>query len=437
VTKAKTQIVTYPTPLVADILFYEDRDTAYDKNSIPQEYGLPYHDDKRYPDHFLVFVQPNPQLGDKVYRFFYAAERKNQDKYNWEHKKADVGGTRYDTIERKYIYLRSEYTPNAPALGSAMPDVPVGLFNASSYALVSRRQDRISERGRRAQELVGGPELDSLFIVETHTYWDREPIKTSRYDEDTTGVLFTENNIYIRGEDYENQSIEDAVLNASLWGPTSGGKLNSFEQVSDDAWVVTTTDIIPQDKGTTNNNFGGIVLRRYEDSVNYSWPLVLGDDGTSSGSGPVEIMDWELLKGSVRNYIRPRVRRSAYSGPCRALIEEEWITQAQMSSLINNGNLDVIETLAPKPISYPAPLLPVSIPTSLHSAVTLQCDFGTADPTFAENRLSARFFPATQNRLGETQTDWPSSLIADVSAKPFRGGYRVTQVTVYPPLQTT
>jgi hypothetical protein len=431
--KGRSQIVSYPTPLVGDQIFYETRDISKEKHG-GLDYGDSHPDKSKWPHHRVVSFQNLPDQGDSTYVIFYAADRKFEDLYNFEHSKANLGGHKFDTVTRSYIVRREYYDPGTPALGTAMPDTPAGKFDASNFHLISRNQDRISQRSARAEASIGQAELDSLYVVETRTYIDREEIVQSTYDIEVNGTLYTRSNIYIRGEDYDSAvNIEDAVLDNRLWGPTDGGQLNSFQQVSDDIWVVTTQDLIPQSLGTLLSVWNGVIIRIYDTSANYAWPAVMGSDGVPeyTGTDPFETMDWVTQKGGTRNFSRPRYRRTAKRMKTRAVVHQEWLTQAKLDTAEGNGSLDVITDLDPKSFYYPSPLLTVNIPPSLHQGGTVVSDTGSNDPFWAENAGSTRTYPST------TLTDWPEYVTADIDVKPFRGGYLVTRLRIYNPAKTT
>jgi hypothetical protein len=397
-------------------------------------YEDPHPDKSKWPHHRLVSFQNVPDQGDSVYVLFYAADRKFEDLYNWEHSKADLGGYKFDTITRSYIVRRTAYNPSSPLLGTAMPDVPAGKFDAANYHLISRSQDRISQRSARAEASIGQAELDSTYVVEVRTYIDREEIVESTYDISVNGNLYTRSNIYIRGEDYDSTvNIEDAVLDDRLWGVNSTAQLTTFKQVSDDVWVVTTQDLVPQNLfSQVISIWGGTIIRIYDTSDVYAWPAVMGSDGVPeyTGADPFETMDWVTQEGATRNFSRPRYRRTAKRMKTRAVVHQEWLSQTQLDAAEAAGTLDIIDDLDPKSFYYPSPLLTVNIPPSLHQGGTIVSDTGSNDPFWASNAASTRTYPAT------TLTDWPEYVIADIDVKPFRGGYLVTQLKIYNPAKT-
>lgn len=448
--KGQSIIESYPTPLIADVLFYVDCDHSL-RQYASWNYDDPFWDLDRYPHHRLVAVVPNAQAGDQVFRRFYAAERENQDKYNFEHTKAGLSDQKFDAVTRSYIIRRDDYNATTPALGSAMPDIPAGKFSASSYHLADRRMQRVSERASRGQSTIGSAELDSLFVVEVRVYIDRETIVRSRYDLEVNGVLFTRYDIYFRGETYNDGTnpavaIETAAASVTYWGPTSGGILREVEQVSDDVFIVTSQDLIPQ-SGLPNSPaalFGGTVIRGYETKRNYTLPPVLGDDGSgtsTNGSIPtgliaptgIEIMNWVDKDGGARNYVRPTYKRYRNGGSyrCEAYVHEEWVTQSELDAVTDatagtSANMTV-DHMFPEGTYYPSPYLSVNIPPTLHSMFYAQCDTASSDPVWGTNTGSSRYYPATN------YTDWPDKLVADADVIPWRGGYLIRHITIFPP----
>jgi hypothetical protein len=94
--------------LVADVLFSQSVDCS--RRDIP-EYGTPHPDSVRWPHHKFVYFSPLEGAAgngrDEMYEFFYVADRENQDLYNFEHSQADIGGTKFDTINRSYVFVVS------------------------------------------------------------------------------------------------------------------------------------------------------------------------------------------------------------------------------------------------------------------------------------------------------------------------------------------
>jgi len=144
----RQRVITFATPRVADILFYETEDTKngeygrYGK-TIP-EYGTAHYDQRNWPHHELVFVQPQGPDGQTM-RFYYAAKRENQDEYNYELRDGRE-------LVRTYVIPREDYPsklepPAGGTLDSAFPDygfagdsiVSLGEPLSSVYIAIQRR----------------------------------------------------------------------------------------------------------------------------------------------------------------------------------------------------------------------------------------------------------------------------------------------------------
>jgi hypothetical protein len=148
----------FPTPLVGDVLFSEVRDCNRG-NPFP-EYGTPYPNAAKWPDHKLVYIKPVDIERNEIFEFFYAADRENQDLYNFSFGLQGIGPSRqFRVVQRSYVTLRENFQPLDIPFGTAMPNVPEGKFDEVEYVFFDRQQQRINEQ-----------ELDSLYVAEVHTY---------------------------------------------------------------------------------------------------------------------------------------------------------------------------------------------------------------------------------------------------------------------------
>jgi hypothetical protein len=150
----------FPTPLTTDVLFSEVRDCT--RSEFP-EYGTPHPNAAKWPYHKLIFIKTVDIERDGVFEFFYAADRENQDLYNFasgfRNIIGNVGGREFRVVLRQYVTPRADFDPALPEFGSAMPDVPQDTFDGVSYVFFDKQQQKIEQ-----------PELDSLYVQETHTY---------------------------------------------------------------------------------------------------------------------------------------------------------------------------------------------------------------------------------------------------------------------------
>ena len=150
----------FPTPLITDILFSEVRDCS--RSEFP-EYGTPHPNPNKWPHHKLIFIKTVDIERDGIFEFFYAADRENQDEYNFSYGYRNViggvGGREFRVVLREYIIPRSEFDPLHPAFQTPMPNVPEGLFEDIEYVFFDKTQKKIDQ-----------PELDSLYVAEVRTY---------------------------------------------------------------------------------------------------------------------------------------------------------------------------------------------------------------------------------------------------------------------------
>jgi hypothetical protein len=151
---------TFPTPIVGDVLFSEVRDG--NRTNLP-EYGTPHPNTTKWPNHKLVFIKPVDIERNEIFEFFYAADRENQDLYNfsvgYRNIIGNVGGREFRVIQRSYVTPREGFEPLDIAFGTPMPNIPEGKFDGVDYIFFDRQQQRIEQQ-----------ELDSLYVAEVHTY---------------------------------------------------------------------------------------------------------------------------------------------------------------------------------------------------------------------------------------------------------------------------
>lgn len=225
-------VFIWPSPNHADYLFWVERDGDIPGNK-EWSYGDAYPDSAAHPNHKLVFV--SPQNPGKWSKWYYASDRINQDEYNWEFTQADIGGVRFDAVARLYFYKRSEFkhtdSSGAPKQGDAMPNVPAGVFPASSFILAEREE-------------VEAPveELRSLYILEKRTYVLRSTISKVEH-EDMLGVgQGSTITLYYRGESIGGVPIETLIAAPSnaYWGTQSDGTVRVGEQLTHRWFAVTT-----------------------------------------------------------------------------------------------------------------------------------------------------------------------------------------------------
>jgi hypothetical protein len=147
----------FPTPLVGDVLFSEVRDCNRG-NPFP-EYGTPYPNANKWPNHKLVYIKPVDIERNEIFEFFYAAERENQDLYNFAFGNRVIGNREFRTVTRTYVTLRENFKPVDIEFGTAMPNVPEDKFGGVNYVFYDKEQQNTQQE-----------ELNALFVIEVHSY---------------------------------------------------------------------------------------------------------------------------------------------------------------------------------------------------------------------------------------------------------------------------
>lgn len=146
--------MTFATPAVDDLIFYELKDSTRPEFSTAPDYGTAHPDRERYPDHVLVFIAPSAESpnGDEEpgwQRWYYAAERADQNNYNFE-----LDGDEY--LTRTYIIPRADYLD-----GTSFPEPATGTADT-----VFTNHKYTGQNVRR----IGQQELDSYFVVIQRQY---------------------------------------------------------------------------------------------------------------------------------------------------------------------------------------------------------------------------------------------------------------------------
>lgn len=383
----------YPTPVVGDVLFSELRDCT--KDTIP-EYGTPHPNRKKWPDHKLVYVAEGDTDREGVMRFFYAADRASQDEYNFAYSKADIGGVKFDSVVRSYVFPRADFLAEDVAAGDLMPNVPEDVF-PEEYVLTER-----------VERPIGQQELASLYIAEDRTYVRRTSLTQRDYDEAFGGVLLTVQTLHYLTEMFEVGGVYVTIADlfadddSTFWALQSDGTVREGRQLSSNWYALTTRNVVPK-------NFA-LSGRSYSTNIDYSWPAVLASLETDS---------WELRTGSADNYVRPVYAKNAYRGPCYAVVTETFHVTAPTT--------EVPFAFLPLPITVSTPFVQYREEATLHGAGTLLITTGDNHPVY---RRTDGTYPIEAT----DPVDWPDeAILASEEVRPLRGGYLKTRVMVYPP----
>lgn len=198
------------------------------------EFGTPHPDTGRYPNHKFAGAAKADDAG-LFYSWIYLAPREDQDDYNWEFTKADIGGTRFDAIQRTYITPRGDFDTTVPAMGAAGSLVPVGQIPAG-HVLALRKQVR-----------SGDQEIDSLFVVDVQTYVRRVSLTEIELDIQTGRSKDAVTTLYLRTEEIASGvTVGDVVAdpNSPYRGLQANGTFREIKQLSDEWFSITVSRLI-------------------------------------------------------------------------------------------------------------------------------------------------------------------------------------------------
>ena len=404
----RQSVVTFPTPNVNDILFFESVDAEQVGTEIP-EYGSKHPDSKKWPNHRLVHVEAaDPKQQNRYYRYYYAADQLDQDNDNWAHTEADIGGTKFDAVARDYVIRRSEFNPELPAMGATMPNVPVDKFPSSArvdelnhnhtdtYVLAQRKQTPINDKV-----------LNGLYVIEQRVYVKKVPMYRLDYDEFFSNTNYTKQTLMYATEQVAVNGVSHPISdlakdpNSDYWKLTSGGILRTVQQLSDNWYAVTKQQVVNTVAGAS---FG------YTTSVNYSFPPVLG---------AIYFDLWEKRSGAETYAPRVEYSKGAYRGPCKALVSVSWSDSLPTVNPIQMA-------MQPESIAVSTPYFNLSVRETLHGPVNVSVTNGTEDETYVYT-AGVYTFDATNYE------DWPDSIIVSSTVKKFRGGWLKETTTVFPP----
>ena len=408
----RQSVVTFPTPNVNDILFFESVDAERVGTDIP-EYGTKHPDSKKWPNHRLIHVEAaDPKQQTRYYRYYYAADQLDQDNDNWSHTEADIGGTKFDAVARDYVVRRSEFDPELPAMGSTMPDVPADKFPSSSrvnelnhnktdeYVLAQRKQTPINDKV-----------LNGLYVIEQRVYVKKVPMYRIDFDEFFGKSNYTKQTLMYATEKPNGgggDTISDLAKDPrnDYWKLSDYGILRTVQQLSDNWYAVTKQQVV-------NMTAEGGGKYGYYTTINYSFPPVLGG---------IYFDPWEKRSGAVTYSPRVEYKRGAYSGPCRGIVSGFWTNDLSTTPVTPLSKVP-----QPTSIAVSTPYFNLRVGPTLHGPVSISVSNGSEDETYVPTAGTYNFDST------EPHTDWPSSLILASTTKKFRGGYLVETTTIFAP----
>jgi hypothetical protein len=441
----RQRIIEFSTPKVADLVVVERKDASKNLRSADSaddtSYGTAHPDDTNFPNFKLALIKNEDTDQGQFQLWYYVKDRANQDDYNWEFQAAGVGSSRYDSVVRTYVLLRSSYNEASPAVNSAMPITANDPFETSdSYVLFEKKQVR-----------SGDETLDSLYVVEQRTYVKKVPIRRIDLDETFDEPLRSKETIFYKGEIPQktfvfgetdvtkpvNSSkttaqtfalgaeatstydVPDPDLVAPFFGtsivtstPNKYGILCEGRQISDNWYAVAERELIKTD---ANN-----IVDTYITYQNFSWPPVLDR---------IVVDRWTRRDGGADPVEYPIYKRGAYSGPTRVEVKIYWKDSEWTIGTTADGSdteLALIKPMHPEPILFQSPIASVSVPPTLHDRFIVTASTGTGHPVYTY-KGTTWVYNATN------YVDWPDSLVIQDSQRPFRGGFLREKITAFIP----
>ena len=441
----RQRIIDFSTPKVADLVVVERKDASKNLRSAASAddtaYGTAHPDTANFPNFKLGLIKNEDTDQGQFQLWYYVKDRVDQDEYNWEFQAAGVGSSRYDSVVKTYVILRSSYNEESPAISSQMPSRESDPFTTNAvgfdtaYVLFEKKQVR-----------SGDETLDSLYVVEQRTYVKKVPIRRVDIDETFDEPLRSKETIFYKGEIPTKTTIFGATDNAIAMSPSKntaetfalgkaatvtgsipffgtkiiqiGSDLDKFgilcegRQISDNWYAVAERELIKTD---ANN-----IVDTYITYQNFSWPPVL--------SGIV-VDRWTRRDGGADPVEYPIYKRGAYSGPTRVEVTIYWKDTPWTigsSATGSNTELALVKPMHPEPILFQSPIASVSVPPTLHKRFRIVASTGSNHPIYT-------YKGTTWTYEATNYTDWPPDLVIQDSQRPFRGGYLREKIKAFIP----
>jgi hypothetical protein len=201
---------------------------------VSSEYPLPLLGDTMaaelgasYADSIVIAASLTPDLGKEMGTITHAQipSESAQLASNWEHSTCDIGGVKFDSVQRTVIMLASAYSESAPAIGAALAANPSGAPNlGSGYVLADR------------QQVLSGTELEPVFRVERRNYIQKVTLGEVEVDPQTGIASRSETTLYYSGETViTGQTINQLMANPAHehWATREDGFARSGTQLSE------------------------------------------------------------------------------------------------------------------------------------------------------------------------------------------------------------
>jgi hypothetical protein len=355
---------TFPTPLIGDVLFTER--VIVQTRSHPV-YGTAHPDSTRWPNHKFVYAKERGEQDvQDAFDYYYAADRANQDSYNWAVTKADIGGTKFDSVVRTYVTPRSSFSAVTPVMGASMSSVPAGM--SGTFVLAERRQTKIGEQ-----------ELDSLYVFDTQVFVKKVTLGELSYDSKTGRATSTTTTLYYSGETVTGGSAIQTLFaqkNNAYWGLQSDGVFRTCEQLSDTWFAVIERSVLPESPINSASNSAKTRV------INRNTPLSVDLYFTEIGAMPNPIPTYGSPHYDTTNWPNHRLLLITPADDSGLLYKFHYAADRANEDLYNweiTTGEQLIRTYLREKTGY-SPSAPSTVPT----ADTRFSQYGFADETIVE-----------------------------------------------------
>jgi hypothetical protein len=192
---------------------------------------------KKYAFSRIIAVDAQPGAHDVlVIQHAVIPSETEQLASNWEHSTCDIGGRKFDAVNRTVIMLASAYSESEPAIGSALPANPQGSPDlGSGYVLADR------------QATKSGLPLEPVFRVERRSYVKKVTLSDVVVDAQTGIGSRVTTTLYYHGEIVTGTSTIQSLIadpaNA-FWAVQANGYAREGQQLTEKWYQVVEREII-------------------------------------------------------------------------------------------------------------------------------------------------------------------------------------------------
>ena len=448
------------TPL-RDLVFYDrvNEVTRLTDARLPTAIGTAHPKVSRWPDHKLVAILPDPDEG--WLRYVYAADRANQEDYNWE--LIQTEGLKAQ-VRQTFVVKRSEvegFTNAQAALTGSyyyLPDTVTGATTADQSGTVRIAFDTTGMLAGDALVIDSGT-LASSSLSTGYVYFASQVSVTGVQvsssggfgaDADTiasgaSGLVlrtatsirpplpgsWTQMHANVRKAPPEIEGLY--VVLEVVWENAPNTEVISYEldELTGTVMTVSRKKIRTQEASFVASSVNSSGLFTVTETIDAEWSwaitrkvtalagtsrsydLVLSQ-GRSGTYWPKVLQELQITAvnqraGGVYRYsIVPIWLRNAYRGPVNATLTESWSLTAP--------TVTVGPFMDPGVIEFDTCMGRYTSPECLHPSYSFVFTTGTSHPSLAYTTLVSNG-PATN------VTDWPPSIVVDWDVKPWRGGF--------------